>query len=177
MEDCPYTKLEESVDWSKAPAFAEFYANNNFYKIDKTCKSGYLLTYANDFNIWECSAYKLIDIYVFADYAERQTQIQKNTTTKIEFATSIEKTTQWSDVHYNNYYQLTPEDIEAGQIKIDAYFVNKVWKLNSKDDTGVLFHSLKTIARFGDKNPIEREIKALYNQTKRMAQLHGIELD
>lgn len=84
---------------------------------------------------------------------------------------------EWTASHYDNYYQLTPKDIEAGKVKIDAYFVNKLWKLNQKDDTGGLFHSLKTIARFGEKNPIERELKALYNQTKRMAELYGVELE
>lgn len=83
---------------------------------------------------------------------------------------------KWTAAHYDNYYQLTEADIKAGKVKIDAYFVNKMWKLNQKDDTGGLFHSLKTIARFGEKNTIERELKALYNQTKRMAELYGVEL-
>ena len=73
-------------------------------------------------------------------------------------------------------YTLTDEDIERGSIKIDPYFVNKMWKLNSKDDTGVLFHCLKTCARFGDKNGVEREITALHKQIKRMAELYGVEL-
>jgi hypothetical protein len=85
--------------------------------------------------------------------------------------------TQWTAKHYDNLYQLTPEDIERGNIRIDPYFVNKLWKLNEKDNTGALFHNLKTIARFTDKNPVEREIKALYNQTKRMAELYGVVLE
>lgn len=84
--------------------------------------------------------------------------------------------TTWTAKHYDNYYQLTPADIESGKIKVDAYFVSSMWKLGEKDNTGVLFHNLKTIARFGDKNDIEREIRALYNQTKRLAELHGVEL-
>jgi hypothetical protein len=85
--------------------------------------------------------------------------------------------TQWTDQHYSNYYDLTEADIKLGKIKVDAYFVSKVWQLGKKDDTGVLFHNLKTLARFGDKNDIEREIFALYKQTKRLAELHGVELN
>jgi len=87
----------------------------------------------------------------------------------------------WTDKHYDFYYtyKLTPKELTEQQvsIKIDPYFVNKHWKLNAKDDTGVLFHNLKTLARWGTKNDVEREIRALYNQTKRMAELHGVELD
>jgi hypothetical protein len=86
----------------------------------------------------------------------------------------------WTDKHYDTYYRkvLTEEEIASGEvfIKIDPYFVNKHWRLNSKDDTGILFHQLKTLARFSDKNPVEREIKALYGQVKRMAELYGVEL-
>jgi hypothetical protein len=82
----------------------------------------------------------------------------------------------WTNKHYDNYYQLTEQDIEDGKIKVDAYFVSNMWKLGEKDNTGVLFHNLKTIARFGDKNDIEREIRALYNQTKRLAELHSVKL-
>lgn len=85
-------------------------------------------------------------------------------------------TTTWTGKHYDKYYQLTPEDISSGKIKIDAYFVSNMWKLGEKDNTGVLFHNLKTIARFGEKNGVEREICALYNQTKRLAELHGVDL-
>jgi hypothetical protein len=69
--------------------------------------------------------------------------------------------------HYSQYYN---------GIKIDPYLVSKVWKLGEKDNSGVLFHCLKTIARFGDKNTKERELNALYNQIKRLAELEGVEL-
>lgn len=80
------------------------------------------------------------------------------------------------DSHYNFNYSLSPEDIDNGYIKLDPYFVAKQWKLGSKDDTGILFHCFKLIARFGEKNPKEREILALYKQAVRLAELEGVEL-
>jgi hypothetical protein len=81
------------------------------------------------------------------------------------------------DSHYNFFYMLSPEEIEAKQIKVDPYFVSKQWRVGERDTSGALFHSLKTIARFGDKNPKEREIKAIYLQIKRLAELEGVELE
>lgn len=78
--------------------------------------------------------------------------------------------------HYDFFYTLTEDDVEAGSLKLDPYFVSQQWKLGKKDDTGVLFHCLKTLARFGDKNDIEREIKALNVQVKRLAELHNVKL-
>ena len=78
--------------------------------------------------------------------------------------------------HYNMYYTLTENDIEAGKIKVDAYWVAKQWKTGSRDDSGALWHSLKTIARFGEKNDKAREIKALYNQAKALARIYDVEL-
>lgn len=87
------------------------------------------------------------------------------------------KNDEYKDNHYDNYYTLTETDIKEGKIKMDAYFVAKVWRTGSRDDSGALWHSLKTIARFGDKNPIEREIKALYNQAKALGRIYGVDLD
>ena len=78
--------------------------------------------------------------------------------------------------HYNMYYTLTENDIEAGKIKVDAYWVAKQWRTGSRDDSGALWHSLKTIARFGEKNDKAREIKALYNQAKALARIYDVEL-
>ena len=88
----------------------------------------------------------------------------------------INPPTKYSQSHYDFDYLLTEKDISAGKIRVDAYFVSKQWRIGSKDDSGALFHSLKTIARFGDKNPIEREIKALYNQAKAMARIYNVDL-
>ena len=89
--------------------------------------------------------------------------------------TSPTKDTYTTD-HYNLYYTLTDKDIEAGKIKVDAYWVAKQWKTGSRDDSGALWHSLKTIARFGEKNDKAREIKALYNQAKALARIYDVEL-
>lgn len=78
--------------------------------------------------------------------------------------------------HYDLYYTLTEKDIEAGKIKVDAYWVAKQWKTGSRDDSGALWHSLKTIARFGEKNGKAREIKALYNQAIALARIYDVEL-
>lgn len=78
--------------------------------------------------------------------------------------------------HYDLYYTLTENDIEAGKIKVDAYWVAKQWKTGSRDDSGALWHSLKTIARFGEKNDKAREIKALYNQALALARIYDVEL-
>ena len=82
----------------------------------------------------------------------------------------------WTDKHYDFNYYLTEEEIEKGFVKLDVYKVANVWGTGSKDNSGALWHSLKTIARFGDKNPVEREIKALYEQVKGLARENGVEL-
>jgi hypothetical protein len=80
------------------------------------------------------------------------------------------------DKHYSFNYTLSEEEKKEGSVKIDPYFVAKQWQLGKRDDTGVLFHCLKTLARFGDKNPVEREIVALYKQVVRLAELEGVSL-
>lgn len=84
---------------------------------------------------------------------------------------------EWTDKHYDNNYALTQKDIERGFVKIDPYFVSKMWKIGSKDDSGALWHCFKTIARFGEKNSREREVKALYAQVKRLAEIEGVDLN
>lgn len=84
---------------------------------------------------------------------------------------------KWTDKHYDTHYTLTAADIEDGKIKMDAYFVAKVWRTGSRDDSGALWHCLKSIARFGDKNDVEREIKALYNQAKALGRIYNVDLD
>lgn len=82
---------------------------------------------------------------------------------------------EWTGSHYDFYYNLTEEDIKKGKIKLDPYFVGKQWKIGSKDDSGILVHQLKTIARFGSKNDIKREVKALYEQAKRMMEIYEVD--
>lgn len=81
------------------------------------------------------------------------------------------------DTHYDFFYELTPFEAQFLQLKVDPYFVSKQWRIGERDHSGALFHILKTIARFGDKNPKEREIKAIYLQIKRLAELEGVELE
>lgn len=84
----------------------------------------------------------------------------------------------WTDSHYNFDYELTPKDVEKGSIRVDAYFVNRMWKLNQADDTGAVFHCLKTLTRLSNKkNPLEREIKALFGQIKCLAKMHNVDLE
>lgn len=146
------------VDWNTAPKDAEFYAVERFLKVIY----GTLYFYYN--REWIKSGISACYIIQESDYEVRPTQ---------PVATTKPSTT-WTATHYNNTYTLTKEDIQRGNIKIDPYLVSMAWKLGEKDNTGVLFHNLKTIARFGGKNNIEREIVALHNQTKRLAELHGV---
>lgn len=83
----------------------------------------------------------------------------------------------WTDTHYNHHYTLTEKEREQGFVKLDAYKVAKVWKIGSKDDSGCLWHTFKIFPRYGEKNSIEREIKAMYNQIKCLAEIEGVTLD
>jgi hypothetical protein len=147
-----------NVNWNTAPNDAEFYAGERFLKVIY----GTLYFYYN--HEWIKSGVSACYITQESDYEVRPTQPVSTT----------KPSTTWTATHYNNTYTLTKEDIQRGNIKIDPYLVSMAWKLGEKDNTGVLFHNLKTIARFGGKNNIEREIVALHNQTKRLAELHGV---
>jgi predicted transcriptional regulator len=82
---------------------------------------------------------------------------------------------EYDKSHYDFMYKLTEKDIKKEKIKIDPYFVASVW--NIQDNTGVLFHNLKNIARYGKKNSKGREIKSIYYQIKRLAELLNIDLE
>jgi hypothetical protein len=84
---------------------------------------------------------------------------------------------EWTDKHYDHYYYPTEQEIADGKIKLDVYKVSKVWKIGSKDDSGALWHTFKIFPRFGEKNSIEREIIAMHNQIKALANVHGVKLD
>ena len=130
-------------------------------------------------------SYGDVDRYVaYESFGENPMVLLNNKEEKEE--TPVECELDWYDEnkikdtyttdHYNLYYTLTENDIEAGKIKVDAYWVAKQWKTGSRDDSGALWHSLKTIARFGEKNDKAREIKALYNQAKALARIYDVEL-
>ena len=97
--------------------------------------------------------------------------------TKLKEDVKVMHETTWSGEHYDKYYHLTPEDIAEGKIRLDAYTVAKVWKIGSKDDSGALFHTFKLFPRWGEKNTVEREIVALYNQAKALARVYNVKLE
>lgn len=83
--------------------------------------------------------------------------------------------------HYDSFdyiHTLTEAEKSSGQvvIRIDPYFVSNQWKLGSKDESGALFHNLKTIARFGYKNSPEREVRALIVQSAALARINNIDI-
>jgi len=178
-EDCMYKQLRETIGWSKAPDWATHYGSNmdwhqscNFWYNDKYYSyADDLYTEGERFRFGEECCMQSNNSMTVISTREKQPAIWD-----AQLISKDGEQTTWTAKHYDNYYQLTEQDIEAGKIKVDAYFVSNMWKLGEKDNTGVLFHNLKTIARFGDKNDIEREIRALYNQTKRLAELHGVKL-
>lgn len=106
-----------------------------------------------------------------------QVSLIASAVTEYEIQQEDKHNEEWTDKHYDNKYQLSEEDIKNGFINLDVYFVSKQWKIGSRDESGALWHCLKTIARFGDKNSKEREIKALYAQIKCLAKLEGVDLD
>lgn len=76
--------------------------------------------------------------------------------------------------HYDVFeLKLTPEQIVAGNVRVDPYQVASSWNLGEKDSSGCLFHMLKTIARFGAKkgNDVTREIASLEATLKRLKEL------
>lgn len=93
---------------------------------------------------------------------------------KVSRAEKLEN--EWTDKHYNFNYQLTQEDIEKGHVRVDAYFVNRMWKINQWDDTGAAFHVLKTLPRIANnKNPLKRELVALKKQVDLLCKMHGVD--
>ncbi len=75
----------------------------------------------------------------------------------------------YTDKHYDFTYKLSKEEIEKGEVKLDPYKVSSVWKLGERDNnSGILFHILKTIPRFGVKNDEEREIQAIIKQAENL---------
>lgn len=117
--------------------------------------------------------------YVLKRLAEENTSpviVGKGVDSKALTNTPTNAETQWTDKHYDNWYKLTPEDIKLGKVRVDAYMVNRTWKINSWDDTGAAFHVLKTLTRICNcKNSLERELRALQEQINCLVKLHKTE--
>lgn len=176
---------KDKVDWDNAPEKAQFYSLGRFRYFSIFGREYF---YDDLLRYWRASTAPLTRVeHEMSEDFELRPCVPSSvvSTTDVEYKVPEKSCnfninaikSEWTATHYDNFYQLTEADIKKGYVKVDAYFVNKLWCLNSKDDTGCLFHSLKTIARFGDKNPIERELKALYAQTKRMAELYEVDLE
>lgn len=113
---------------------------------------------------------------IVTDNLAKKVYIDKQGISKGQGEAFEDKATTWTDKHYDFSYKLTEGDIEAGEIKIDPYFVADQWKLGEKDNSGVIFHILKTCSRYKCKHDEEREIKAIYGQIKRLAEMRGVSL-
>lgn len=122
---------------------------------------------------WEDGRDKALTEELYRYAAECETMLAK-----LDDETLEQPSQKAIDSHYSTFvYTLTSADKKEGTLKVDPYFVAKQWGLGKKDDTGVLFHCLKNISRYSDKNTKEREIKALYLQVKRLAELENVNLE
>lgn len=120
---------------------------------------GIEFTYGTRTNIWDDKDLEFVDEDI-VDNKESGMYIKESTKS------------EWTDKHYDHYYTLTPEDIAAGKIKIDPYFVNTIWGINDADKTGAAFHNLKTLSRMAkNKNSLAREWDAMIGQSTRARQL------
>lgn len=151
----------------------------NILKVEvKVCDGAYNISLAGDFS-WELRDWG--DDIVEWRIADNVPPVVGDTfgfgAAADEIVADVSAQQEWTDKHYDNNYTLTQKDIERGFVKIDPYFVSKMWKIGSKDDSGALWHCFKTIARFGEKNSREREVKALYAQIKRLAEIEGVDLN
>lgn len=63
------------------------------------------------------------------------------------------------------------DSLQLGDYRLDPYQVSLAWQLGKKDDTGGLFHILKTLSRFGEKNSKIRELQAIVATATRMLEL------
>lgn len=112
----------------------------------------------------------------------KATYVSNNTELKEEVMKDLSQhKTEWTDKHYDFVYKhpVTRGDSDVGfvEIKVDPYFVADQWKLGEKDNSGVIFHILKTCSRYKTKHEEEREIRAIYGQIKRLAELREVDLD
>jgi len=109
--------------------------------------------------------YRVDDLYLWSNENTLQVGLNSN-----------KPNTEWTDKHYDHYYthKLTQEEIDSGvvKLKIDPYFVNSLWGLNSVEKSGAGFHCLKTLSRMpNNKNSLSREWDAMIGQSTRAREL------
>jgi hypothetical protein len=63
------------------------------------------------------------------------------------------------------------EGIKLAGVKLDPMLVYKMFSLHEKDESGALFHILKTVLRFGKKNSRKREYQAIIATAARALEL------
>lgn len=152
--------------------------------LEKSLSDGEIYQYYEDSALFKADLQTKVDS-LYLDFTQHvaeigdglERSISEESDTLPKDSNTEKNITTWTDKHYNFSYTLTESDIENGEIKIDPYFVNRMWRINSWDDTGAAFHSLKNYARIcNGKNPLERDLKSLYQQVLRLCELHGVEL-
>ena len=163
--------------------------NNNFQAPELELGAKYVVSLCerNQFGVWQVILENNPKKYVWHRFIEVKNECKQEFESKqpesippevVALGDELVPTqTEWTDKHYDAIYKLTEKDIERGWIKIDPYRVSKQWRLGSKDESGALFHVLKTLARIGEKNSVEREVKALLAQIKCFAEIEGIDYD
>ena len=63
------------------------------------------------------------------------------------------------------------DGLEIAGERIDPMWVYYKFQLHKLDETGALFHVLKTVLRFGKKNSIKRELQAIIASAQRALDL------
>lgn len=150
------------IDWVDG---AEFFAGG----LQRKVSDGDVYFYGEKSGMWVQSGLEMESLAGYDDH-----QVNPNASVANE-PIEPKENSDWTDKHYGHYYKLTDEDISAGQVKVDAYFVNRMWKINSWDDSGAAFHIVKTLPRIANsKNPLKRELVALKKQVDILCNLHGI---
>jgi len=80
--------------------------------------------------------------------------------------------TELDTAHYDRFsVKLSKKEIKEGVIRIDPYRVAEIWKLGERDNSGCLFHILKTIARSKVGNSAIREMESIAATIKRKLEL------
>ena len=154
---------QEAVVWDDGEVYNKGY--------DKSCVANYVLLGGWEIYNSQRESVTEDDLALLSDNTSKKEE------TPVENSKTKNNHNEWTAKHYDCFYTLTEDDIKAGKVKVDSYFVNMMWGINDADKTGAGFHCLKTLNRLvKNKNSKEREIQALYGQVKRWAQLEGVKL-